>query len=58
MKISIAGIGHDDSGKKLAYKGANDVNPNVITVFESTAPIGYIQSAKEKFGVDNSYYHS
>jgi len=55
---SIPSIGWGDFGKGHAYKGINNITLNVITVFESTALTASIQSAKERFGVDNSRYHN
>jgi len=55
---SIPSIGRRDFGKGHAYKGINNATLNVITVFESIALTAPIQSAKERFGADNSHYHT
>jgi UDPglucose 6-dehydrogenase len=30
-----------------------DINPNTVMIIKSTVPVGYIQSIKEKFNIDN-----
>jgi UDP-glucose 6-dehydrogenase len=42
---------------EAVIQDVTDINPNAIMVIKSTVPVGYTQSVKEKFSVDNSHYH-